>query len=128
MASKQPQLQISLAQHIASLFNLQSRTSVIVRKVEPESVAIDYVEIAIRDQYISRSDMWILKLGLEGRSIFVGQKLNAFGMRGQIRLISNRGQSWACGLVTRETKVIYRSESAKFILFLQLCREMWEFD
>ena len=33
-----------------------------------------------------------------------------------------------CGLVTKDTKIILRSESAKYFIFLQMSREMWEFD
>ena len=33
-----------------------------------------------------------------------------------------------CGLVTEGTKIIFRSESAKYFLFFQMSREMWEFD
>jgi hypothetical protein len=32
------------------------------------------------------------------------------------------------GVVTENTKVIFRSESAKFFIFFQMSREMWEFD
>ncbi len=32
------------------------------------------------------------------------------------------------GIVTKDTKIIFRSESAKYFLFLQMSQEMWEFD
>ncbi|RUS26722.1 hypothetical protein BC938DRAFT_484206 [Jimgerdemannia flammicorona] len=33
-----------------------------------------------------------------------------------------------CGYVTDDTRLIFRSESAKFFIFLQMCKEMWDFD
>jgi hypothetical protein len=38
------------------------------------------------------------------------------------------GQEVECGVVTDSTKTVFRSESAKFHVFLQMSREMWEFD
>lgn len=34
----------------------------------------------------------------------------------------------ACGYITDNTRIIFRSESAKFFIFLQMCKEMWDFD
>src|SRR5688500_3715900 len=57
---KSANLQISIAQNLATLFELKSRTDVVVSKINPESVVCDYVEYTFRDQYITRSHMWFL--------------------------------------------------------------------
>ncbi len=37
------------------------------------------------------------------------------------------GRSVASGLITEKSKFIFRSRSAKFFLYLQMSKEMWEF-
>lgn len=34
----------------------------------------------------------------------------------------------ACGLVTPDTKVVFRSPTAMIYLFIQMSSEMWDFD
>ncbi len=34
----------------------------------------------------------------------------------------------ACGIVTSETKIVFRSTSAMIYLFIQMSSEMWDFD
>lgn len=126
---QQPNLQVSLAQHIASAFDLQSRNNVFVRKLKPDSIAADYVELSIRDQYIGRSDMWKLALFLIGCCVYPGKKLS---FNSSIRavakeiVVSNRISG--CGYVSSDTKIVFRSESAKCFLFIQVSKEMVEFN
>ncbi|KAI8928337.1 hypothetical protein BC831DRAFT_548442 [Entophlyctis helioformis] len=128
LAAKQPQLHISVAQHIATLFELNARTDVLVRKVDKESMAASFVEISFRDQYIGRSDMWRLKMSLIGTALYRGKKLVSLGVRGQVKDIIVNGTSYKCGFVTDTTKSIFRSETAKYFIFIQMSKEMWEFD
>ncbi|KAJ3002221.1 UNVERIFIED_CONTAM: GATOR complex protein depdc5 [Siphonaria sp. JEL0065] len=48
--AKQPHLQISIAQHLAALFELLPRTHVVVRKVDKEAMRAEFLELAFRDQ------------------------------------------------------------------------------
>ncbi|KAI8928325.1 hypothetical protein BC831DRAFT_548431 [Entophlyctis helioformis] len=128
LAAKQPQLHISVAQHIATLFELNARTDVLVRKVDKESMTASFVEISFRDQYIGRSDMWRLKMSLIGTALYRGKKLVSLGVRGQVKDIIVNGTSYKCGFVTDTTKSIFRSETAKYFIFIQMSKEMWEFD
>lgn len=73
--------------------------------------------------------MWRLGMSLEDRCVHVRQKVEFAGIiRAEIRNIYRGGKKVASGLVTPKTKTIYRSKSAQAYIFLQLCREMWEFD
>ena len=38
------------------------------------------------------------------------------------------GQQYSCGVVTPETKVVFRSPTAMVYLFIQMSAEMWHFD
>ncbi|KAJ3174415.1 vacuolar membrane-associated protein iml1 [Geranomyces variabilis] len=125
---KQPQLQISIAQHIAALFELHPRKDVLVRKVEKETIAADYVELLFRDQYVGRSDMWRMRTLLTGACVYQGKKVQSLGVRAQIKDIVVAGKRASCGYITDNTKMIFRSETAKYFIFIQMSREMWEFD
>nr|CAG8498518.1 4149_t:CDS:10 [Entrophospora candida] len=120
---------ISVIKSIADLFNFKSRTNVIVREVDPELVEAEYVEFTFRDQYIGRSDMWRLRLSLNDTCVYVGKRIEFAGcIRAQIKRIFVKGEQVSCGYVTDNTKPIFRSESAKLFIFVQMSREMWEFD
>ncbi|KAI8588635.1 hypothetical protein BDZ88DRAFT_498667 [Geranomyces variabilis] len=125
---KQPQLQISIAQHIAALFELHPRKDVLVRKIEKETIAADYVELLFRDQYVGRSDMWRMRTLLTGACVYQGKKVLSLGVRAQIKDIVVAGKRASCGYITDNTKMIFRSETAKYFIFIQMSREMWEFD
>ncbi|CAJ0842767.1 11355_t:CDS:10, partial [Entrophospora sp. SA101] len=120
---------VSVIKSIADLFNFKSRTNVIVREVDPELVEAEYVEFTFRDQYIGRSDMWRLRLSLNDTCVYVGKRIEFAGcIRAQIKRIFVKGEQVSCGYVTDNTKPIFRSESAKLFIFVQMSREMWEFD
>ncbi|KAK9712490.1 vacuolar membrane-associated protein iml1, partial [Basidiobolus ranarum] len=127
--AKQPQLQISIANHIATAFGLQARKDIIVRKVDAASVATEYIEFTFKDQYIGRSDMWRLKMSLNGTCVHVGKKISFAGcVRVQVKEIYVGGNTVMCGYITENTRTIFRSESAKYYIFIQMSREMWDFD
>ena len=51
LLAKQPQLQISIAQPIATQFELQTRRDVVAKRIDEQSVAADFIELVFRDQY-----------------------------------------------------------------------------
>jgi hypothetical protein len=96
--------------------------------VEPTLVAAEYIEVTMRDQYISRSDMWHIKQSLVGHCVFVSKKITfSNGLRVQVREIFRHMKKATCGYITHATKVIFRSESARVYLMIQMAEEMWQF-
>ncbi|CAG8501790.1 8084_t:CDS:2 [Funneliformis mosseae] len=129
IGKERPILQISLASHIANVFGFKTRTNVFVREVDEESVTADYVEFSFRDQYIGRSDMWRLSRSLYRTCVYIGKRIEFAGcIRAQVKKIYVKGEQSSCGYITENTKPIFRSESAKLFIFIQMSREMWEFD
>lgn len=55
---------ISIESSIAATFNFATYSEVVMRKIDPVSVALDSVEITFKDQYLGRSEMWRLKTSL----------------------------------------------------------------
>ena len=64
-----------MEQSKVSMFQLQIFFGVRVNVVNPDSAALDSVELTFKDQYLGRSDMWWLKNGLIASCVYVGKKL-----------------------------------------------------
>lgn len=39
-----------------------------------------------------------------------------------------QGERVACGVITEDTKIVFRSSTSQVYLFLQMSSEMWDFD
>lgn len=133
---------LSISSNLCELFNIRktAKQEVIVRVINPEIVALDFVELTFRDQYISRGDMWryIISVHLKFIFRFKSQLLDQFVHRNKVLSISglrvlvdemlvNMNET-KCGLITNETKLIFRSRSARMFWLIQLSEEMWNFN
>ncbi|KAL7272365.1 vacuolar membrane-associated protein iml1 [Rhizina undulata] len=125
-----PNMQISLASNVASLFGFHSRATVVVTIVDKAQHEASHVEIYFRDQYISRSDMWRLTISvLSDTCPFNSQKiLFIHSIRATVGNIYVRGTKVQSAYFSSRTIPIYRSESARYVLFVQMSQEMWHFD
>ncbi|GBB87252.1 hypothetical protein RclHR1_01370011 [Rhizophagus clarus] len=129
IGKEKPILQISVSSNIANTFKFKNKSNVLIREVDAELVAADYIEFTFKDQYVGRSDMWRLSRSLIDTCVYTKQKINfADCIRAQVKKIFVKGEQSLCGYVTGNTKPIFRSESAKLFIFVQMSREMWEFD
>ncbi|KAF8559857.1 hypothetical protein OG21DRAFT_1402488 [Imleria badia] len=123
-----PTLQISLPRNAADAFGMKNNTEVTVTKVDKESHSADYVELSFADQYLGRNEMWRLGKHLAGQCVFVDQDISFIGViAAKVQSIYVKGQQVSSGYVTPRTKSIYRSLSAKVTIFIQVCRELWQF-
>ncbi|KAK1759336.1 vacuolar membrane-associated protein IML1 [Echria macrotheca] len=107
-----PHVEVYVAKHIADVFGMRKGSQVTLTPVDASNPAIEasHIELSFKDQYLSRADMWRLAVKeLSERTVYKGQFVQSafFG---------------------RDTKPIFRSESARYVLFIQMAREMWDFD
>lgn len=66
---------------------------------------------------------------LSKRTVYRNQKLLFMGtIKATIKHIYIDGQSVHSGYFSPKTKPVFRSESARYVLFIQMSREMWDFD
>ncbi|KAL8829387.1 MAG: hypothetical protein Q9170_006185, partial [Blastenia crenularia] len=74
--------------------------------------------------------MWrVVVSELAGRVVHKGQRLAFMGtIKGLIKTIYVRGQRVQSAFFSSSTKPIFRSESARYVLFIQMSKEMWDFD
>ncbi|PRD26788.1 UNVERIFIED_CONTAM: Depdc5 [Trichonephila clavipes] len=114
---------------------------VTVRVIENlKDVSLDSVELTFKDQYLARSDMWRLKNYLVclfacvyvnvsiNTCLYPEKKIDFFGIRCQVLEMYILGEKVASGIVTADTKIVYRSASSMVYLFIQMSCEMWDFD
>ena len=139
-----------MSQRIASTLGFKSRMQVMVSKVcnarsctsiilhqslineqaDPAACSASHVEICFKDAYLTRADMWRLVVSeLAGKAIYKAQKVLFLGtVKAQVRSIYIRGQKALSAFFDSSTKPIFRSESARYVLFIQMSKEMWDFD
>ncbi|KAL8706275.1 MAG: hypothetical protein Q9201_000651 [Fulgogasparrea decipioides] len=130
MTTKSPGVQISVPSNEANRHGLKLHSQVVISKVNREDHQASHVEIAFRDEYLSRGDMWRLVVSeLAGKVIHKGQRLAFLGtIKILIKAIYIRGGRVPDALFSASTKPIFRSESARYVLFIQMSKEMWHFD
>jgi len=125
-----PKDTVYIEKSIAESFQLSNYKSLVVNKVDKVKVALDSVELLFKEQYLGRSEMWRLKKFLSGSVVFLNKKISF--CRDTIRCTVNemwgQGDRVACGAITPDTKVVFRSTTAMVYLFIQMSSEMWDFD
>ncbi|GAA97211.1 uncharacterized protein L969DRAFT_84358 [Mixia osmundae IAM 14324] len=127
------QLEISLSSEIAKQLNLLNRDAILVQQLEEplnEAYLATHVELYFKDQHLGRADMHRLSLALQDTCVWIGQRISIPGcnLRARVGEIWTQGQRTNSAYVTHATKTVFRSESAKFFIFMQLSEEMWHFD
>lgn len=74
--------------------------------------------------------MWQLAVReLSERTVYKGQMVLFMGtIKAQVTTVYVDGRKVQSAFFSRNTKPIFRSESARYVLFIQMAREMWDFD
>ena len=74
--------------------------------------------------------MWRLAVGeLSNKTIYQGQKILFMGtVKAHVRRVYLDGRKVQSAFFSTNTKPIFRSESARYVLFIQMSKEMWDFD
>ncbi|XP_016972623.1 GATOR complex protein Iml1 isoform X2 [Drosophila rhopaloa] len=121
---------ISIESGIANAFKMRPYSNVVMRIVNPADVALDSIEITFKDQYMGRSEMWRLKTYLTDTCVYVNKKIdyNDMQIRCQVYEMWSQGERVASGVITEDTKIVFRSSTSMVYLFLQMSSEMWDFD
>lgn len=74
--------------------------------------------------------MWRIAVGeLADRTVYKGQMMLFMGtIKAQISAVFVEGRKVHSAFFGKDTKPIFRSESARYVLFIQMAKEMWDFD
>ncbi|CAL8081295.1 unnamed protein product [Orchesella dallaii] len=121
---------VSIEQSVAATFQLKPYTDVAVERVDQAEVELDSLELTFRDQYLGRSEMWRLKMGLVDTGVYLGKKIEfcSATIRCQVHEMWCAGHKVGSGIVSTSTKIVFRSSTSMVYVFLQMSSEMWEFD
>lgn len=94
------------------------------------AIEASHVELVFKDQYLTRADMWRIAVGeLADRTVYKGQMMLFMGtVKAQISAVFVEGRKVHSAFFGKNTKPIFRSESARYVLFIQMAKEMWDFD
>ncbi|KAF9818951.1 hypothetical protein IEO21_02365 [Rhodonia placenta] len=122
------QLQVSVPQSAADQFQLKNMSEVTLTKIDQTQYSADYIELTFQDQYLGRNEMWRLGSDLVGQCVYIEQEISFIGViTAKVHAIYINGKKVPAAYVSPATKAIYRSLSAKVTIFIQVCRELWEF-
>ncbi|KAL5601187.1 hypothetical protein BROUX41_005992 [Berkeleyomyces rouxiae] len=129
---RHPQVEVYAVKHIADNFGMKKGTSVVLTAIDSSNPVVEagYVELSFRDQYLSRSDMWRLAVDeLTETTVYRGQSILFMGtIKATVTSIFVGKEKVHSAFFTRNTRPVFRSESARYVLFIQMAREMWDFD
>ncbi|KZZ97932.1 vacuolar membrane-associated protein IML1 [Ascosphaera apis ARSEF 7405] len=130
LRARQPNLQISIASNVANQFGFKNRMSVLIALQERSQCAASHVELIFRDQFLLRADQWRLTMSeLAEKTIYKGQKILYMGtIRATVKNIYRNQKKVQSAYFSSRTIPIFRSESARYVLFIQMSKEMWDFD
>jgi DEP domain-containing protein 5 len=125
-----PTLQVSITTSIANAFGYRQRPQAAISLADPRACSASHVELIFRDEYLSRADMWrLVRLELAGKTIYKGQKILFLGtIKATVKTIYVHGRTVSSAYFCETTVPVFRSESARYVLFVQMSREMWDFD
>ncbi|EHK22209.1 uncharacterized protein TRIVIDRAFT_122289, partial [Trichoderma virens Gv29-8] len=130
--ARNPDIEVQVVKHIADIFGMKKGSIVLLAPVDKDHPVTEatHVEMIFKDQYLSRADMWRVAVGeLTQRTVYKGQSLLFMGtIKAQITTVFVNGNSVQSAFFGRETRPIFRSESARYVLFIQMSKEMWDFD
>ncbi|OCT44625.1 Vacuolar membrane-associated protein iml1 [Cladophialophora carrionii] len=128
--AKQANLQVSIKGHIATAFGFRPRSHVRIVPTSFEDCTASHVEFSFRDTYLARSDMWrLVGQELAGRTVYAGQRITYMGtIKLTVKAIHVHHHRVSTAFFAGTTIPIFRSEAARYVLFIQMSSEMWDFD
>ncbi|KAI0132999.1 hypothetical protein BJ170DRAFT_268761 [Xylariales sp. AK1849] len=130
--ARQPSMEIYVAKNIGDAFGLKKGTQVVLAPVDDVAPAIkaSHVELSFRDMYLSRADMWRLAIAdLTDKTVYKGQVIYFLGtIKATVTTVFVNGGKVQSAFFCHNTRPIFRSESARYVLFIQMAKEMWDFD
>lgn len=127
---RHPKLEISVTSSVANIFGFKNRSSVFLTQLDRSQCSASHVDITLRDQFLLRADMWRLVTSeLVHKTIYKGQKILFMGsIKATVKNIFIGGRKVLSGYFAPNTIPVFRSEAARYVLFIQMAREMWDFD
>ncbi|RKP37667.1 vacuolar membrane-associated protein Iml1, partial [Dimargaris cristalligena] len=85
-------------------------------------------ELQLRNPLVDRSDMLRFQSLVTGKVLYEGQVVDYLRcFQAKVKLIKNDRGGVRMAYVTPQTRMVFRTVSARFMIFIQFSREMWQF-
>ena len=122
-------INVSISSQLASSLGIYSLRSLDVSiKVPTQGTHdLDYALIAIKDNYLSRGDMWQLSSDWEGLAIYKGQRIASRGFRVEVSALFKGNASVLTGVITKKTIINFKSKSARLVWMIEITKDMYEY-
>lgn len=130
-SGERAKVQVSLlSTPLQKALDVQARSTAHLKFVaDVNTIEADSVEIFTKDVNLSRDSQWRLSQSLVGSCLHAEQRVLYLNNRtGVVRYVYRNGKSVFSGYVGENTKFVFRSESAKLTVLIQLSNEMWHFE
>eukprot|EP01083_Nonionella_stella_P054578 144078_1 len=124
---------LSIDEMIAQEYGIAPHSTATIRHINPLSLELSQTEVTFKNQYISRGTLWKIERDLVKRIVHVNEQIKCtekgydLNIK-QMKSMAKQGEIVSCGLITSNTKFLFRSKSACFVYLVQLSKEMWDFN
>ncbi|XBW37028.1 hypothetical protein QEN19_002608 [Hanseniaspora menglaensis] len=126
--TKNPQISLSYDDYHSTL-GISIRSTVYVKIKDKDQEHCDLVELMVKDCYVNRGDMWLIRNEINNITVNLNQRLTFINsLRLNVSGIYKDGKKVYSGCINEDSKVILRSESARFFFIIQITEEMWQFE
>jgi hypothetical protein len=126
--------QVSLLRKVADLYNINAYDTITINQISRnmvpfvhQTIAADYLTITFKDQFVSRGDMYNFQKSFVNTWVYEGKKLSFNDIRTEARVIRHGDNRVRSALISEDTKLTFRSRSARIIWLVQMSSEMWDF-
>ncbi|KAK9472718.1 uncharacterized protein V1510DRAFT_125494 [Dipodascopsis tothii] len=127
---KLPNVQLSVLTGSCPLASYRTSRVVRVRWIARSRAEADLIMFFIKDINLTRAEMWYFPASLKNTCVFHERPIEF--MKKTFTLSVQRmykdGKSQKISYMGADTRAVFRSQSVKYLIFLQMSREMWYFD
>ncbi len=110
-------------------FSFKNLADVNVTVVDKQKVVLDLVELLFKEQYFNGNDMLRIKKHMVNTCVYLKKNIEFSGMKCSVReMWVPNGDIVTCGYISEKTRLVFRAQSAMCTIYIQMSREMWEFD
>ena len=125
---------VSLLRSVADLFGITAYDTVTVTQIArsksrtvQQSIAADFLTVTFKDQFVSRGDMYKFQKEFINCWVYEGKRLSFNGIQTITKVIRRGDTVVRAALISEDTKLTFRSRSARIIWLVQMSSEMWDF-
>ncbi|KAK9457812.1 hypothetical protein V1511DRAFT_519782 [Dipodascopsis uninucleata] len=122
-------LQMSVLSGSGILASHRGSRKVAIRVIDRQDAEADLLSFYTKDIYLTRTDMWRIPASLVGECVSQGQSIEFIkSLKLTINAMHKRGRQVKTSFVGPSTRAVFRSYSVRYLIFIQMSREMWFFD